>query len=103
MTADESQSPPPFQFGLRSLFAMTAAVAGVCSLVAWLSWSWELVALLLPCTCFVAYQVFYVSISHCITRGSWDGANHATAAALAAALVAVILFFTPLFLLWIIR
>jgi len=101
MTAHASQSPPPFQFGLRSLFAMTAAVAGVCSLVAWLGWSWELVALLLPCACFVAYQAFYACISHWIARGAWDGANHATTAALAAALVAAILFFTLLFLLWI--
>jgi len=101
MAAHGSQSPPPFQFGLRSLFAMTAAVAVVCSLVAWLGWSWELVALLFPCACFVAYQVFYVSISHCITRGSWDGANHAAAATLAIALLAAIPLVVLLLVLWI--
>jgi hypothetical protein len=96
MAAHGSQSPPPFQFGLRSLFVMTAALAGVCSLAAWLGRSWELVAVLLPLACFVTYQVCYALISRCITRGSWDGANHATTAAWATALIAAILFFALL-------
>jgi len=100
MAAHGSQSPP-FQFGLRSLFAMTAVVAVVCSLVAWLHCSCELAGLLLPCGCLVIYQVCYALISRWITRGSWDGASHATAAALATALVAAILLVTLLLVLWI--
>jgi hypothetical protein len=101
MAAHGSQSPPPFQFGLRSLFAMTAAVAVVCSLIVWLRCSWELAGLLLPCVCFVGYQACYGLVSRCMRRSSWEGANHAAAAVLATVLVAAVLFAALLVVLWI--
>jgi hypothetical protein len=101
MAAQGSQPPPPFQFGLRFMFGMTAAVAIVCSLIMWLRFSWELAGLLLPCACFVGYQACYALVSRCMRRSSWDGANHAAAAVLATILVAVVLLVVLLFVLWI--
>lgn len=100
MNPGKKHSPPPFQFGIRSLLAFTAAVAVFCSLLSLIGWSGELFALMLPLAGFVAYQFVYAFISRWIIRGSWDGAHHALTAALAIALLVPILLLLLGLLLW---